>query len=289
MPDLASVNGKITPPEQAVVSIDDRGFLFGDAVYEAMRVYSGRPFALDRHQARFRRSLSELGITGVDVDAVGRDILDLIAKSGLQDAVVYYQASRGVHAREHVPPAGLKPTVVVTVREYHHSGLLDHERGVSVITVPDIRWGRVDIKTTNLLPNCLAKMEAKKAGCYEAILLDGDVVREACSTAVLMVVGGRIVAPEQGPWILPSITREVCEQLAREDRIPLESRTVKAAELWTADEVFLMGSSTEVAGIVRVDGKPVGGGKVGPMTRRLHRLYRAYAARTLDLPESAIR
>jgi D-alanine transaminase len=289
MPELAGVNGKISAPEDAVVPIDDRGVLFGDAVYEALRVYSGKPFSLDRHQARFRRSLSELGITGVDVDKVSRDILDLIAKSGLKDSIVYYQASRGVHPRDHVPPANLTPTVIITVRAYRQSALLNFERGVSVVTVQDIRWGRVDIKTTNLLPNCLAKMQAKKAGCYEAILVDGDVVREACSTAALLVNKGTIIAPRQGPWILPSITREICEELAREDRIPIQEREVKLPEFLAADELFLMGSSTEVVGIVQVDGRPVGGGKPGPVTKRLHELYRAYAARSLGLPVEAIR
>jgi len=281
MPELANVNGRITAPQDAVVPIDDRGLMFGDAVYEAVRVYGGKPFALDRHQARFRRSLAELSIEGVDVDAVTRDILDLIRRSELSESVVYYQASRGVHARDHVPAPNLKPTVLITVRTFKSS---DYGAGVGVITCPDIRWGRVDIKTTNLLPNVLAKWAARKAGCYEAVLLDGDIVREACSTSVLIVKGGVISAPTQGPWILPSITRDVVEELCRREKFPLQSREIRVPEMLAADEVFLMGSSTEVAGVVRIDGKPVADGKVGPITRRLETLYRKYVAESLGIP-----
>jgi D-alanine transaminase len=283
MPDLASVNGRISAPHEAVVPIDDRGLMFGDAVYEATRVYGGRVFALDRHLARFRRSLSELAIDNVDADAVGRDITALVERSGLLEALVYWQASRGVHPREHVPPADLTPTVIITVRAWTKPQP-PADRGLTVITVPDVRWGRVDIKTTNLLPNTLAKWQAKRAGAAEAILLDGDHVREACSTGVLLVTAGRMLAPEQGPWILPSITRQIVEELAADVGIPVETRAVRVGELLAADEVFLVGSSTEVAGVTAIDGRPVADGRVGPVTRRLIGLYRRYVAETLGLP-----
>lgn len=213
MPDLAYVNGRISAIEDAVVSIDDRGFVFGDAVYEALRVYGGKPFGLDRHQKRLHRSLGELRITGADEAAIEAAIRDLIERAGHQEAIVYWQVSRGVQARDHAPAPGLKPTVVITVRAFKKSALLDDEKGSKVIVVKDTRWGRVDIKTTNLLPNMLARWQAKEAGCYEAILVAGEVVREACATAVGIAREGALVLPKQGPWILPSITRQITEVL----------------------------------------------------------------------------
>lgn len=288
MPELAYVNGRITAIEDAVVAIDDRGFVFGDAVYEALRVYGGKPFGLDRHQRRLHRSLGELRIEGADEAAIEAAILDLIERSALRDAIVYYQVSRGVQARDHAPAPGLTPTVVITVRAVKKSKLLDYEQGARVIAVNDIRWGRVDIKTTNLLPNMLARWQAKEAGCYEALLIEGDIVREACATAVGIVRGGALALPKQGPWILPSITRAIVEELCAREGISLEERDFNLEELVAADEVLLMGSSTEVVGVVEVDGKPAGGGRVGPVTRRLLALYRNFIAESLGIPRSEV-
>lgn len=293
MPELAYVNGRITAIADAVVSIDDRGFLFGDAVYEALLTYGGKPFALDLHQARLARSLAELRMEGVDVGSVTGAILDLIERSGLRDALVYYQVTRGVHARDHAPSKDLAPTIVITAREHRQSALLDYERGVKTITVPDIRWGRVDIKTTNLLPNALARWKAKEAGCYEAILVargpeEGDVVREACATAVGIAKGGALILPTQGPWILPSITRRIGEDLARAEGIEVIERDFSVEELTSADEVMLLGSSTEIVGVVEVDARPVGGGSVGPMTQRLLDRYRDFIAESLGISRSDV-
>lgn len=279
MPDLASVNGRVTAPAEAVISIDDRGVLFGDAVYEGLRAYRGRAFALGRHQARLARSLRELSITGVDVDAIGRDVEALLARSGLSEAIIYYQVSRGAHPRDHAPPPDLAPTVVITVREARRT--IDDEEGVGVITARDDRWGRVDIKTTNLLPNALARWKAKEAGCYEAILCDGDIVREGCATSAAVVIGGAFVAPKQGPSILPGITRAIAEELCAADGIPVAERDFTRAELLGAEEVLLLGSSTEIVGVVRVDGAKVADGKVGPITKRLAQLYKAYIDESL--------
>jgi D-alanine transaminase len=288
MPELAYVNGRISAIEDAVVSIDDRGFIFGDAVYEALRVYGGKPFGLNLHQARLRRSLSELRIEGADLGALDGAILELIERSTIPDAIVYYQVTRGVQARDHAPAAALSPTVVITVRAYRQSSLLDYDRGVRVIAVQDDRWARVDIKTTNLLPNMLARWKAKEAGCYEAILVEGSVVREACATAVGIAKKGALVLPRQGPWILPSITRSVAEELCQVEGISVEERDFTLDELTSADEVILMGSSTEIAGVVEVDGRAVGGGRVGPMARTLLDRYRAYVAGILGIERSEV-
>jgi D-alanine transaminase len=215
-------------------------------------------------------------------------ILELIERSTLRDAIVYYQVTRGVQARDHAPAAALSPTVVITVRAYRQSSLLDYDRGVRVIAVQDDRWARVDIKTTNLLPNMLARWRAKEAGCYEAILVEGSVVREACATAVGIVKEGALVLPRQGPWILPSITRSVAEELCQVEGISVEERDFTLDELTSADEVILMGSSTEIAGVVEVDGRAVGGGRVGPVARTLLDRYRAYVAGILGIERSEV-
>lgn len=288
MPELAYVNGRVSPIAEAVIPIDDRGFLFGDAVYEALRVYKGKPFALELHQARLLRSLSELSIASVDIESVTRAIGDLIAQSGIADAVVYYQITRGVQPRDHAPAEGILPTIVITVRNFSRSKALSFEHGVSVITMPDIRWGRVDIKTTNLLPNVLSRWQSKQSGCFEAILLDGEIVREACATSVVMIKHGRWIAPPNGPWILPSITRGIAEELWMREGFPYEERHFDRAEMMAADELLLLGSTTEIVGVVRVDNKPIGNGEPGPLTRRIFSLYRDEIARRLEIARDEI-
>lgn len=288
MPELAYVNGRVSPIAEALVPIDDRGFLFGDAVYEALRVYSGKPFALDLHQERLSRSLAALEMKNVDIGAITQAIHSLIAQAGLAQAVLYYQVTRGVQARDHAPAAGISPTIVITLRAFARSKLLDYEQGVSTVTMPDIRWGRVDIKTTNLLPNVLSRWQAKNSGCFEAILLDGEIVREACATSVVMIKDGKWIAPRNGPWILPSITREIAEQICKREGWPCEERDFSRAEMMEADELMLLGSTTEIVGVVRVDGQKIGDGRPGPRTQSLLSLYRDEIARRLGLGREAL-
>lgn len=283
MPELAYVNGRITPIAEAAVSIDDRGFVFGDAVYEALRVYSGRPFALHLHQDRLRRGLAELQMEHVDVDMITEAIHSLLEQAALSDAVLYYQITRGVQPRDHAPAEGLLPTVVITLRAFKRSKLLDYEHGVSVVTMPDVRWGRVDIKTTNLLPNVLSRWQAKRAGCYEAILMAGEIVREACASSVVMIKDGVWIAPRNGPCILPSITRGIAEEICRAQGWPIVERDFSRAEMMAADELLLLGSTTEIVSVVQVDGRAIGDAQPGPRSRELLDLYRDEIARRLGI------
>jgi len=270
MSDLVYLGGTIVPRRSAAVSIDDRGFLFGDAVYEVLRVVRGRFIEAERHLRRLARSLHEVSIPdpGLDLLAVSADLL---RRNGLgnAEATVYVQVSRGAAVRQHAfPPPGTAPTVLVTVSAFsQRSELLTS--GATAITLPDFRWSRCDIKSVNLLPNVLAAQRAAEAGAFEAILLRDGVVTEATRSNVLVVVGGVVRTHPTGPFILPGVTREVVLELAGEAGVVVREEAVGSDDLYAADEVFLTGTTADVMPVVKIDGRPVGAGRPGPMARRL--------------------
>lgn len=270
MSDLVYLGGTIVPRRSAAVSIDDRGFLFGDAVYEVLRVVRGRFIEAERHLRRLARSLHEVSIPdpGLDLLAVSADLL---RRNGLgnAEATVYAQVSRGAAMRQHAfPPPGTAPTVLVTVSAFSpRSELLAN--GATAITLPDLRWSRCDIKSVNLLPNVLAAQRAAEAGAFEAILLRDGVVTEATRSNVLVVAGGVVRTHPTGPFILPGVTREVVLELAGEAGVAVREGAVGSDDLYAADEVFLTGTTADVMPVVTIDGRPVGAGRPGPMARRL--------------------
>jgi D-alanine transaminase len=270
MSDLVYLGGTIVPRRSAAVSIDDRGFLFGDAVYEVLRVVRGRFIEAERHLRRLGRSLHEVSIPdpGLDLLAVSADLL---RRNGLgnAEATVYVQVSRGAAVRQHAfPPPGTAPTVLVTVSAFsQRSELLTS--GATAITLPDLRWSRCDIKSVNLLPNVLAAQRAAEAGAFEAILLRDRVVTEATRSNVLVVVGGVVRTHPTGPFILPGVTREVVLELAGEAGVVVREEAVGSDDLYAADEVFLTGTTADLMPVVKIDGRPVGAGRPGPMARRL--------------------
>jgi D-alanine transaminase len=259
----------IVPRDRAVVSIDDRGFLFGDAVYEVIRVVRGRLVEPERHLRRLARSLREVGLPApaLDLPAVAAELIrrnDL----GEREATVYAQVSRGAAPRKHAfPPDETPPTVLVTVTPF--TPRLDLiTQGVAAITLPDVRWSRCDIKSVNLLPNVLAAQRAAEAGAFEAILVRDGVVTEATRSNVLAVVDGVVRTHPTGPLILPGVTREVVLELAVEAAIPVREEALGADELFAAEELLLTGTTADVTPVVTVDGRPVGRGP-GPVGRRL--------------------
>jgi D-alanine transaminase len=270
MSDLVYLGGTIVPRRSAAVSIDDRGFLFGDAVYEVLRIVRGRFIEAERHLRRLARSLHEVSIPnpGLDLLAVSADLL---RRNGLgnAEATVYVQVSRGAAVRQHAfPPPGTAPTVLVTVSAFSpRSELLTN--GAVAITLPDLRWSRCDIKSVNLLPNVLAAQRAAEAGAFEAILLRDGVVTEATRSNVLVVAGGVVRTHPTGPFILPGVTREVVLELAGEAGVAVREEAVGSDDLNAADEVFLTGTTADVMPVVKIDGRPVGAGRPGPMARRL--------------------
>lgn len=285
MPDTIWLNGRLVPPDQALISINDRGFLFGDSVYEVIRSYAGRLWALERHLRRLQRSLAALDITSVDPDQVRAAIHQTYAASALPDAALYLQITRGVAPRSHVYPPGLRPTIVITVRDIAPLLRGIDPEGVPAITAPDLRWRRCDIKSTNLLPNVLAKTQAHHQGADEAILVDGEgFITEGASTSVFWVVGGTLFTTPAGPPVLPSITREFVEEIAGDEGLPLVFERVARARFQGADEIFLAGTGHDVCPVIALDGRPVADGRPGPITRRLQQVFAARVAAGDDAP-----
>jgi len=283
MPEIAFLNGQYLPIDEAKVSINDRGYQFGDGVYEVIRSYNGRLWALERHLARLKRSLAEIDITRISIDEVREAIGATCEKSGLSNMLVYVQITRGVCPRKHNYPEGLKPVLVITVREFPERPQEIFVQGVRAISFPDIRWLRRDIKSINLLPNILARQKAISAGVYEAILVQEDgTVTEGAATNVFAVIDGVVRTHPAGPRILPGITRGVVIETAREMGISVEERAFQQDEMLAADEVFLTGTGDEVLGIVEIDGETIVDGKVRPRTKGLRQTFMSRVAEGRD-------
>jgi len=282
MPEIANVNGRICAIHEALISAEDRGVLFGDGVYEVLRCYQGRMWAFARHFKRFERSLEEIAIQNVNLETVSGWILETYEKSAIQDATVYFHVTRGAGARSHVWSPDLQPTFFMTVRPFAARGD-GNERGIRVSSLPDLRWGRCDIKSLNLLPNVMAKQQARTQGSYEAILVDeGDQVREGTSSAVFCIKDGILQTAPNGRVILPSITGQFVTEIAKDLGIPMRTEAFSVSDLCSAEEAFIAGTGDEIMGITSLDGKPVGAGKVGERTRRIYQEYKNRIARNQD-------
>ncbi len=273
---LACLNGETMPVEQARVPVWDRGFLFGDSVYEVFRMYRGRCWLEPEHFARLRRSLKELEFPPYDIDGLADRMHRTIAASGIQDGTAYIQITRGVAPRSHAfPDPPVTPTELIVVRPYDDGPTARlRETGVKVISYPDLRWKRCDIKTTNLLGNCIATEAARRAGCFEAILVDSaGFVTESTHTSLIWVRQGRLEGTPEGPEILPGMTRQLILRLIEAMEIPFVGSHVTLPELKDADEVILVGTTSEVVPIVQIDEDTIGSGRPGPVARRLWDAY----------------
>lgn len=279
MQELAWVNGRTVPLREAVVPLEDRGFLFGDAVYEVARVYGGVPFCLEEHLQRLEGSAAAIMITlPYERQNIGKIALNLIRKSNCRDGWLYIQLTRGAAPRSKGIPPGITPTLVMFVRPLP-PGLDEHTAsGISCITLPDDRWHHCEIKSINQLPNILAREKARVAGAYEAILYrDGEIVTEATSSNVFALVGGSAVTPVLSNHNLAGITRMVVLNLLAEENIPVCEHNVTLDDLKKADEIWLSSTIIEILPVVTLDGKAVGSGLPGATTRRLVRRYREKA------------
>ena len=274
MPDIAFVNGTFVPLADAKVSIEDRGFQFGDGIYEVIRTYGGRPFELGAHLARLDRSAHALDLRQpYSHQEWSRHILEGIKRAAYSDAKIYLQVTRGVAPRDHVYRKDLVSTVVMTIRELHPLSKAVQAAGVEAMTIEDIRWGRCDIKSVNLLANVLARQQITQAKMFEAILVKDGEVTEGAVSNVMLVRNQTVVTAPEGPRILSGVTRSVVLKLAERGGLPVQERLVHKQELYDADEVFLTGTTVEVVGVVRVDGKPIGVGVPGPVTQRLAKWF----------------
>jgi D-alanine transaminase len=278
MPDLAYLNGEILPIEKAMVPIEDRGYQFGDGVYEFIASYDGRLFMLEEHLDRLERSLRELSYDPIPRDTMRQAIVDLLKRSGYPRAGIYIQITRGIAPRNHAFARGMVPQIVMTIRTVSELPEKLRTRGATAITVRDTRWGRCDIKTIQLLSNSLAKQKALDAGCDDAIFVTNqNVVREGTSSNLFMVVDEKLFTHPLTPNILPGITRLAILQICQSEGLQVQETVFETEALYGADEAFLTGTVTEVLPIVRVDEKPIGDGTVGPITRRLYALLRKKA------------
>jgi D-alanine transaminase len=288
MQTLACLNGAITPADEARVSIWDRGFLFGDAVYEVFRLYGGRRWLEDAHLTRLRRSLEALDFPAVDFDQLRTRMDRTTAASGVQDGTLYIQITRGVAPRRHAfPEPGTPPTELIVVRPYEDAATARlRQTGVAVISQPDLRWKRCDIKSVNLLANVLACEAAHRAEAVEAVLVDEQgLVTEATHSSVLWVRHGHLGGTPEGNEILPGTTRQCVLRLARDLGIPFEPGRARLEVLAAAEEAFLVGTTIEVLPIIQLDGRPIGEGVPGPLTCRLRDGFRQLVEEWLARPE----
>jgi D-alanine transaminase len=276
------LNGSYQPLSEARVSPLDRGFLFGDAVYEVIPVYAGRPFRLREHLDRLNRSLAGIRMAPpLPHTAWAAICAELVAPCAATDSTIYIQVSRGAEAgRNHAWPDGLTPTLFAYATELDPLPAALLEQGVAAVTARDTRWARRDIKSTALLANILLKKMATDAGAYETIMLENGELTEGSSTAVHVIADGVIHAPHNGHQILPGTTREVVTELAA--RLHLECSTGRVPEsmLRSAGEIWLSFSTRGVLPVTVLDGKAVGGGKPGPLFTRMHAAFEEYT-RTL--------
>jgi D-alanine transaminase len=275
MESLANLNGEPMPLAEARVPALDRGFLFGDAVYEVLRVYQGRAWLLDEHLQRLARSLAAIRIHGIDLDQLRQRVLATIAAGPFLEATVYIQITRGAAPRTHPFPANATPLEFLYVQDFDDPYQQARREGAAVISLPDLRWDRCDIKSTNLLANVLAMQAAKEAGCLEALLyLPDGTVTEGTHTSFFGVLDGKVLTRPNSNAILPGITRGLTLRLAGRARIPVQEHVLCRDDLARVSELFLTGTTAEVLPVVRVDGKLIGDGRPGPITRQLQEAHR---------------
>lgn len=275
----AYLNGAFLPLGEVRVPVLDRGFIFGDGVYEVIPVYGRRPLRLDDHLRRLAASLQGIGLANPHDDGQWTALIgDLIGRSPFADQNLYLQVTRGVGKRDHAFPAEASPTVFLMTHELKLPARNALEQGVACITAADNRWLHCDLKTTALLPNVLLRQQAVAAGAVEAVLVRDGHLTEGAASAILAVQDGVILAPPEDHLILPSITRRVLLELARDTGLTMRVAPVAEAQLRAAEEILLASATKEILPVTRLDARPVGAGSPGPVFRRLHALYQGYKA-----------
>ena len=277
---IAYVNGRYLPHAYACVHIEDRALQLGDGIYEVFNILNGQPLDEEGHLDRMERSLRELGMP-MPIGRAGLKLVtrEMIAKNRMPNGFLYLQVTRGAVKRDHIPPVdGPRPTLIMTMRLQDVAGLKQRlEKGIGVSTQPDIRWGRRDIKTVQLLPNLMAKQAAKKAGAFEAWLVDeeGYVTEGSSTNAWIVDQDGTIITRDLSNAILPGVTRTIMLQAAHEAQMKVLERKFTVAEALAAKEAFLSSATGAAIPVVAIDGQRIGDGTPGPVTRRIRDLYAA--------------
>jgi D-alanine transaminase len=279
---IVYVNGRYVPYAQAAVHAEDRGFQFGDGIYEVCEVRGGRLIDEARHMQRLARSLGELKIAApMSAPALGHVMREVIRRNRVKDGLVYLQVTRGAAPREFLFPADTEPTVVCLARPMATAGLDARAlEGIAVKSMPDIRWQRCDIKTVMLLPACLAKEAARQDGAREAWFVDADgfVTEGASSNAWIVDAGGAVITRQLGSAILPGVTRATLRDVLEGEGMKLIERPFRLDEAYAAREAFITSATQTVMPVVRIDGRAIANGKPGPVAQRLRLNFHQIAA-----------
>lgn len=277
MTDIVYLNDQFLPLEEARVPVLDRGFIFGDGVYEVIPVYSRHPFRLREHLKRLQQSLSGIRLenphTAEQWEAL---IIDLIARNERHDQSVYLQVTRGPAPRDQAFPKQVVPTVFMMCMELITPPRELVEHGASAVSARDIRWDRCDLKVVSLLPNVLLRQMSADAGAAETVMFRDGILTEGSASNIFAVENGVILAPPKDNHVLPGITCDVVLELAAAEGIPVEFGHFEEARIRRADELWCTSSTKEILAIVELDGQPVANGKPGPIFRRMYQLYQAY-------------
>jgi D-alanine transaminase len=276
----AYLNGTFLPLEDASVPVMDRGFLFGDGVYEVIPVYAGRLFRLAHHLQRLRNSLQAVHIDNPLADSDWETMLtELVNRNAIPDQAVYLQVTRGVAAqRDHAFPADTQPTLFAMSTPMAASADIDSIAGAIAITLPDVRWKLCNIKAITLLPNVMSRQQAVDAGAVEAILIKDGYAIEGAASNVFIVKNDLLITPPNGPALLPGITRDLIIELAANHAMPFREADITEAELFAADEIWLSSSTREISPVTLLDDTVISAGKPGPLWKRMITLYQEYKA-----------
>jgi len=271
--DVLYFNGRFTTTDERVVGVEDRGFQFGDAVYEVFKFLRKRPVFLAEHHRRMERGLREIEIPSpwdlTRFAAVTRDLLD---RTAFDDGIVYVQVTRGEARRAHFYPEGMTPTVVAYSRGFQFPDAAAKARGIAVITTPDLRWKQCQVKSVNLLPNALAKKKAQRAGAVEAVFVDDGIVREGASSSFFVVRDGRLITHPLDEHILPGVVRDQAISLALAAKIRVDERPLRDDELFGLDEAFITSTTMGVMPAVEIDGRVIANSRRGEITTTLQRM-----------------
>ena len=274
MPDVLWFNGRITTTDERVLGVEDRGFQFGDAVYEVFKFAGGRPIFLSDHFRRLERSLREIEIRNPwTAEAFAAMTAELLKQTAFADGIVYVQVSRGEAQRAHFWPENVEPTALAYSRAFRFPDAAKKELGAKIITTDDLRWHHCHVKSVNLLGNALAKKQAQRAGAEEAILIADGMVREGASTSFFAVKGRSLITHPLDEHILPGVVRDRVIGLALAAKIRVDERPLRAVELFDLDEAFITSTTQGVMPVTGIDGRAIANGRRGEVTSELQRLF----------------
>lgn len=272
---LANWNGDEMPLSEVKVSVLDRGFMFGDAVYEVVRIYGGHFFHVEDHLNRLAKSLNSLRISGIDMKVVSQRLESTLRNSKVEEGLAYLQITRGEAPRTHRFPKESRPNILIYVDQFADPYAQLRESGAPAVTHPDIRWARNDIKATSLVANCMAAEYAAEHGCPEVIFINSaGFVTEGSHTSIFGVRSGKLLVAPASPDVLPGITKKLVLELSAASKIEIAEAKIKESDIYELDEMFIAGTPEETISIVSVNNRAIGNGKCGPVVRKLQEKYK---------------